>query len=106
MERKRIELTIDTIKTLWSGATDSSNYTQIQYFYLVKDLDGVTYTINTYHKLYSGDKIVASIKGMNVYQDQPQIKLTRVTIKEPNANRPKAKSTYIGNLISTDGEYY
>lgn len=108
-KRERKEITADTVKVLvhnqygYSGSgvfplTDN-------YFYRITDKAGNVYTASTSKQIWPEDKFVASVVGENNYKGEKQIKLTRVSFLEFGPNRPKFKSTYIGNLISTDGEY-
>ena len=75
------------------------------YFYKVIGEDGIIYTVSTSKQIWAGDKFVASVTGESEFRGEKQTKLSRVSILEVGPNRPKFKSTYIGNLISTDGEY-
>ena len=75
------------------------------YFYRVEGEDGNIYTVSTSKEIWTGDKFVASVMGETDFRGEHQIKLSRVSILEFSDLRPKHKSYYIGNLISTDGEY-
>ena len=76
------------------------------YFYRVEGEDGNIYTVSTSKEIWTGDKFVASVIGETDFRGEHQIKLTRVSIVEYSDMRPKYRGTpYIGNLISTDGEY-
>jgi len=72
------------------------------WFYRIVGEDGVIYTVSTSKEIWAGDKFVASVIGNNEFRGEKQTKLSRVSFIEFDPNRPKFKSTYIGNLISTE----
>jgi len=109
IKKERREVTAEAVKVLVHnryGYAGSGVFPLTDnYFYRIVGTDGVIYTVSTSKEIWAGDKFVASVIGENEYRGEKQTKLTRVSLISVGPNHPALKSTYIGNLISTDGEY-
>lgn len=107
MRFAEITITLKSVKLLAEKKYGYGCSATTSHFYKVTDEKDNIYIINTTHLLYAGDKITASIVGDNDWNGEHQIKLSKVCIEKRGSmegskynNKP-----YIGNLISTDGEY-
>ena len=104
-KRERREVVANGVKVLHYSKYGYGLNSTDSYFYRVEGEDGNIYTVSTSKEIWTGDKFVASVMGETDFRGEHQIKLSRVSILEFSDLRPKHRSYYIGNLISTDGEY-
>ena len=107
MAQEKITLTLKTVKLLAAQKYGYGVSATTSRFYKVTDEKDTIYTVSTTNTLYEGDTITASVVGENDWNGEHQIKLTRVSIvkRGPMEAWKYNHTPYIGNLISTDGEY-
>lgn len=75
-----IEVDIKYIRLISTYDVSFNGVYRKDYFYEANDYEGTRYIINTSKKLYPYIRIKARVKGVKIYKNKGEIKLTYITI--------------------------